>query len=416
MPVRLRESPADVERRRGLRRMRTIALALLLVAAVVYVATLDRGGAWGYVNATAEAAMVGAIADWFAVTALFRHPLGLPIPHTAIIPTRKRLLGEGLRDFVTDNFLSEDVVRDRVDRAQVSMRAGRWLADEAHSTLVVRETSRMLRHGLTRIGDDDVAALVTEELLPRLADEPLSEVVGRLLQEVVIDGAHHGLVDLTLIEAHRWLEGNAETVMAVVGERAPWWTPQWIDETVARRVHREAVEWVRDIRDEPGHPARVALDRLLGELAQDLQHDPETIERAERLKHRLLAAPQVVTTAAALWTAVRRALLVSLDDPDSVVRTRAVAALTDFGRRLGTDEALRVRLDGWAGDFAAYVVTTYGAEMATVISDTVDRWDGDEAARRIELHVGRDLQFIRINGTLVGGLAGLVIHAVAELL
>ncbi len=410
------ETAADGERRRGLRRMRALALGLLVLAAVVYVATLDGGGGWGYVNAAAEAAMVGAIADWFAVTALFRHPLGLPIPHTAIIPNRKRLLGRSLQDFVTDNFLAEDVVRDRVGSAEVSLRVGRWLSQEQHSARVVDEASRMLGHGLARVRDEDVAALVREELVPRLSDEPLSEVSGRLLQEVVTDRAHHGLVDIALVEAHRWLVLNADTVEEVVGERAPWWTPEWLDERVARRVHRELVTWVADIRDDPQHPARLALDDLLGELAHDLQHDPATIERAERLKRRLLTAPQVLDTAVSLWVAVRRALLVTLEDPDGVVRVRAAAALADFGRRLGTDPALRARLDGWAADLAAYVVETYGAEMTTVITETIDRWDGDEAARRIELHVGRDLQFIRINGTLVGGLAGLLIHALSQLM
>ena len=395
--------------------MRLVALSLLLFAAVVYVATLDRSGGWSYVHAASEAAMVGAIADWFAVTALFRHPLGLPIPHTAIIPTRKNALAHSLQEFVTDNFLSESVVRDRVHRAEVSLRVGRWLADPTHSDRVVREANRMLRHGLHRIRDEDIELLVREELIPRLVDEPLSEITGRLLQEVVADGAHHGLVDLTLIEAHRWLMANGEAVAALVEDRAPWWTPEWLDERVARRVHLEAVAWVRDIRDDKAHPARIALDRLLADLAGELQSDPATMERAERFKRRVLESPQALTTATSLWTVVRRALLTTLDEPESALRTRAVAALTDFGTRLGSDQPLRDRLDGWAADFAAYVVATYGAEMTTVITETIERWDGAEASRRIELHVGRDLQFIRINGTLIGGLAGLLIYAAAQL-
>jgi uncharacterized membrane-anchored protein YjiN (DUF445 family) len=405
----------DADRLRALRRMKAVALGLLAFAAVIYVLTLDRGGAWTYVHATAEAAMVGAIADWFAVTALFRHPLGLPIPHTALIPTRKRLLGRSLQEFVTENFLSEQVVRQRVAGAQVGQRLGGWLREPANSERVVQAAGRMLRDGLTRVRDDDVALLVTEELLPRLAEEPLSEVSGRLLEEVVRDGAHHGLVDMALAEAHRWLERNADTVAELVAERAPWWTPVWVDEQVSRRIHVEALAWVGDIRDDQAHPARIAIDRLLGELATDLQHNPDTMARAERLKRRLLESPQVVSTAISVWIAVRRALVTTLDNPDSALHTRAADELSDFGRRLCSDDELRARVDGWAGDFAAYIVTTYGTEMATVISDTVERWDGDEAARRIELHVGRDLQFIRINGTLVGGLAGLLIHTASQL-
>ena len=405
---------ADEERRRGLRQMRTVALGLLLLAAVVYVLTLDRGGAWAYVHATAEASMVGAIADWFAVTALFRHPLGIPIPHTALIPRRKQALGVSLQQFVTDNFLVEHVVRDRITSAQISLRVGRWLADPAHCARVVDEASRLATLGLERIGDDDVAALVEHELVPRLLQEPLSPVAGSLLAEVVRDGAHHGLVDLTLAEAHRWLEQNEETVAAVLGTRAPWWTPAWLDDQVTHRVHVELLAWVRDISDDPLHPARLALDAWLSQLASDLQHDPDTMERAERLKARVLGQPRVVTTATALWNALRRALVTSLADPASAVRGRAEKALSDFGVRLTEDAALRDRLDGYAADLAAFVVTTYGDEITTVITDTVDRWDGDEAARRIELHVGRDLQFIRINGTLVGGLAGLLIHTAAQ--
>jgi uncharacterized membrane-anchored protein YjiN (DUF445 family) len=409
-------SAADERRRRGLRRMRAVALSLLGLAAVVYVLTLDRGGAWGYVHATAEASMVGAIADWFAVTALFRHPLGLPIPHTALIPRRKQALGVSLREFVTDNFLVEDVVRARVLSAGISGRVGRWLADPAHRSRVVEEGSRLVRTGLERVGDDDVAALVEHELVPRLLEEPLSPVAGGLLAEIVREKAHHGLVDLTLIETVRWLERNEEAVAAALLTRAPWWTPEWLDEQVTHRVHREVLGWVRDIRDDPDHKARQSLDELLGQLAEDLQHDPATMDRAERLKQRVLSQPRVVTTATALWNAVRRALVTSLADPDSAVRARAHSQLDAFSTRLADDEELRTRLDGYAADLAAFFVATYGTEVTTVITETVDRWDGDEAARRIELHVGRDLQFIRINGTLVGGLAGLVIHAVSQAL
>ncbi|MBA2641095.1 MAG: DUF445 domain-containing protein [Nocardioidaceae bacterium] len=405
----------DEARRRGLRRMRQVAVGLLLLAAIVYVGTLDRGGPWPYVHATAEAAMVGAIADWFAVTALFRHPLGIPIPHTALIPRRKQALGVSLQEFVTDNFLVEHVVRDRVTAAGIAGRVGSWLADPAHRTRVVDEGARLARLGLDRIGDDDVAALVEHELVPRLLDEPLSPLVGNLLAEVVRDGAHHGLVDLVVVEVHRWLLVNEETVAAVVGTRAPWWSPGWLDQQVGQRVHTELLGWVTDVRDDPRHEARQALDALLGRLANDLQHDPDTMDAAEQLKRRVLGQPRVVTTATALWNAVRRALVTSLADPDSAVRARAHVQLAALAERLRDDAELRTRLDGYAADLAAFVVTTYGNEITTVITETVDRWDGDEAARRIELHVGRDLQFIRINGTLVGGLAGLVIHTLTQL-
>jgi uncharacterized membrane-anchored protein YjiN (DUF445 family) len=395
--------------------MRAFALLLLALAAVVFVSTLGRDGPWGYVNATAEAAMIGGIADWFAVTALFRHPLGLPIPHTALVPNRKDMLARSLQEFFTENFLSEDVVRDRVADAGVARRLGSWLSEEPHSARVADEAARALRRGLMRIRDEDVTALVEHELLPRLVEEPLSEVAGRLLGELVDDGAHHGLVDLALDEAHRWLTQNPTTFAEVLAQRAPWWTPQWLDERVTHRAHLEAIAWVRDIRTDPWHHARRALDSWLAALATGLQEDPEIKERAERFKRRVLAEPQVLAAATALWSALRRAASQALDDANSDLRARAVTSLVALGERLGHDTDLRTRVDGYAADAAAYVVERYGEELTTVITDTIRRWDGREAAQRIELHVGRDLQFIRINGTLVGGLAGLVIHTLAQL-
>ena len=410
-PILSSEPAADEARRRGLRRMRSVAVSLLVLAAVVYVATLGRDGFWGYVNAGAEASMVGAIADWFAVTALFRHPLGVPVPHTAIIPRRKDELGRGLEEFVGDNFLQEDVIRERVATAGVSGRVGRWLADENHARRVVDEVSVVTATVLGKVRDDQVSDFFTEALLPRFRDEPIAPLAGGLLAEVVADDLHHGLVDLALEELHRWLVGNPETFIEVIGERAPWWTPPRLNDVVTTRIHIEVVRWVSDIRDDPHHHARGALDQVLAQLADDLLTDPATQERAERLKERVLAHPQVLATGISLWNALRRALLASLDDPQGAVRRRALAELSSFAGRLTTEEALRDRLDRTAADAAVFVISRYGAELTAVITHTIERWDGKEAARRIELHVGRDLQFIRINGTLVGGLVGVLIHA-----
>ncbi|HEX6443455.1 MAG TPA: DUF445 domain-containing protein [Streptosporangiales bacterium] len=407
---------SDSARLRGLRRMRALALALLVLAAVVYALTLGHGAGWAFLNSAAEAAMVGALADWFAVTALFRRPLGLPIPHTAIIPTRKEALGRSLEQFVAENFLAESVVRDKVASAELSLRVGGWLAEPAHSTRVVAEAARLVRGGLSVLRDDDVTSLVEQVLIPRLMNESMSPIAGRLLGDVVTERAHHGLVDLALAEIERWLADNPERVARLVGTRAPKWSPHWLNAKVTRRVEREVVAWVADVRADREHPARIAFDDLLSRLADDLQHDADTMAAAERLKRRVLGHPRVGPTATAVWNAVRRSLIEAVEEPDGLLRQRGVDALTAFGRRLTEDAALRKRLDGHAVDAVGYVVSTFGAEIATVISDTVNRWDGKEAARKIELHVGRDLQFIRINGTVVGALAGLAIHTLTVLL
>lgn len=414
-PIIAANPELDLERRRGLRRMRTLAVALLVFAALVYVVTLDRDGWLGFVNAGAEASMVGAVADWFAVTALFKHPLGLPVPHTALIPRRKDELGRSLEEFVGENFLQASIVRERIGAADLSRRLGSWVAVEDNARRVVDEGATLLHLGLARFRDEDMVSLIEEALLPRFRAEPVSPVAGSLLQEIVRDGAHHGLVDLALGEAHRWLTQNRETFVEVVGERAPWWAPAALNERVTHRIHIEVVAWVEDIRDNPYHHARVALDSALAQLADDLLHDTATQERMERLKDRVLSHPQLVVTATSLWNAFRRALMESLEDTDGPLRRRALVELTRFGERLQRDEALRDKLDGYAADLAVFAVTRYGAELTAVITHTVNRWDGKEAARRIELHVGRDLQFIRINGTIVGGLVGVLIHAFAVL-
>jgi uncharacterized membrane-anchored protein YjiN (DUF445 family) len=410
-------SQGDALRLRGLRRMRALALSLLVLAAIIYVLTRDHDSGWlGYVNAGSEAAMVGAIADWFAVTALFRHPLGLPIPHTAIIPKRKESLGESLQEFVADNFLKEDVIRERIASAGVGRRVGEWLVDDRHADRMVSEGSRILADALGHVRETDVAAVIQEALIPRLREEELSPVVGQLLEEVLRDDAHRGLVDLAVDELGRWLLHNHDEVAALIENRAPSWTPQWLDKRVATWVHDQVVEWVADIGRTPDHNARIALDNWLRDLAQALQHDPETMERFERLKVRMLAQPGVSTTSVQLWEALRRALVDSLGDENGLLRTRAAEEIERFGQRLIDDPTLSERVDTTMSNVAAYAVNNYGHEVATIISATVNRWDGKETADRIELHVGRDLQFIRINGTVVGGLAGIVIHAISAIL
>ncbi len=409
------DAAGDEERRRGLRRMRTVALGLLVLAAVVFLLTLGRDGFWGFVNAGAEASMVGAMADWFAVTALFRHPLGLPIPHTAIIPRKKDMLARSLQDFMGANFLREEIIRDRVLAAGIARRTAAWVLVPRNSARVIDEAVTMSISGLERLRDETVAALLDEAVLPRLREEPVSPIAGTFLAEVVRDQAHHGLVDLALAEARRWLLLNEETFTAVLAERAPWWAPQRVNDVVTKRLHLEAVQWVEDIQDDPRHHVRLALDDLLAQLAHDLLHDPQTMARAERLKLRVLEHPQLLATATSLWGAFRTALIQALREPDSPLRVRAEAQLREFAGRVRDDAALQARMDGYAADLAAFVVGRYGDELTTVISHTIERWDGRETAEKVELFVGRDLQFIRINGTIVGGLVGVIIHAVSLL-
>ncbi|HLS46063.1 MAG TPA: DUF445 domain-containing protein, partial [Ornithinicoccus sp.] len=406
----------DEQRRANLRRMRLVATSLLVLAAIIFVLTHGRDGFWGYVNAASEAGMVGAVADWFAVTALFRHPLGLPVPHTAIIPKRKDMLARSLEEFVAQNFLTASTIRERYLDAKVTARLGHWLGQRENAGRVVRETAPLAAQLLDRVGGTDLQDFVEQTLLPRVRREPISPVAGHLLEAVVDDKAHQGVMDIGFRELHVWLAGHPQEVSRIIGARAPWWSPAWVDEMVVGRIYQELVAWAKDIDDDKSHRVRLALDSYLADLAQDMQHDDDTMANVERLKERLLEHPQVGPSVVALWDAVKVVLLEQLADPDGQLLTRLTDELRGLGDRLVTDDSLQTRVDHWGADAAAALVPRYGAELTSVISHTIGRWDGRDAAERIELHVGRDLQFIRINGTVVGALVGLLIHAVSQLL
>ncbi|MEU2505498.1 DUF445 domain-containing protein [Streptomyces sp. NPDC007863] len=410
---------ADEERNRGVRRMKALATALLALVAVVYAlatwAENAGAGAWaGYVAAAAEAGMVGALADWFAVTALFRHPLGLPIPHTAIIPTKKDQLGASLGSFVGENFLSADVVRGRLRALGVARRLGAWLADPAHADRVTEEAATALRGALTVLRDADVQAVVGEAITRRAEQAEIAPGVGKTLERMVADGAHRRAVDLVCTRAHDWLVTHGDSVMDAVQGGAPGWTPRFVDRKVGERVYKELLRFVTEMRDMPTHPARGAIDRFLTDFAADLQADTDTRARVERLKSDLLARPEVQDVIASAWASVRALIIAAAEDDQSQLRLRARASLISLGKRLASDARLQSKVDGWLETAVIHLVTTYRPEITSLITETVAGWDADQTSRKIEANIGRDLQFIRINGTVVGALAGLLIYTVSH--
>ena len=325
----------DAQRWADLRRMKRLATSLLAVAAVIYLATLPwRHSGWqGFVNTTAEAAMVGAVADWFAVTALFRHPLGLKVPHTAIIPTRKDTLGHNLEDFVATHFLAEDVVRQRVAASHITARTGAWLARRAGAERLTAELASLARGALTVLRDDSVVPVLEDVFFSKVLRRPWGPPSGRLLARVVADGAHHRLVDVVVDQLHLWLTEHEEVVIRLVLDRAPSWTPNWLDQRIATRAYAEALGFARDVRADPHHRARKALDSLLVEFARDLQFDPPTQEKADAFRDRLLDHPDVRGALAQLWTTVRAArLLGSRAAPLATSRSKATYSAVVVGR------------------------------------------------------------------------------------
>jgi uncharacterized membrane-anchored protein YjiN (DUF445 family) len=413
----------EQDKQRGLRRMKAVALGFLLGAAVVYVVArryedpTSAALAWvGYVRALAEAGMVGALADWFAVTALFRHPLGLPIPHTAIIPRKKDALGENLSDFVGANFLAEEVVRDKLRRVGIGARLGRWLAQHRNAERVTVELSTVVRAAVTVLRDDDVHAVLENAVVKRLVEQPWGPPLGRLLGQLLTDGAHHKLVDLVAERIYEWVRDNHSAVLRVVSQRLPGWSPRFVDELITDKLYAEVLAFAWAVHSDPDHTMRKAVDTFLMDFAQDLRTDPATIERAESVKQQVLAHPEFQTVVGSAWGTAKKMLLEAAEDPSSELRRRVRDGLVALGGRLTSDAELRSKVDTWLDGVASYVVSNYRSEITTLITDTVQRWDAEETSRKVELQIGRDLQFIRINGTVVGALAGLAIHTVSQLL
>jgi uncharacterized membrane-anchored protein YjiN (DUF445 family) len=415
------DSAADAERRTGLRRMKVVALSFLLGATVIFLvctwAQSNGAAAWvGYVRAAAEAGMVGALADWFAVTALFKHPLGIPIPHTAIIKRKKDQLGEGLGAFVRENFMSPEVVATKLRDAEVAGRMGKWLSDSSHAERVAAEASTMLRVLVEMLRDEDVQQVLDRMIVKRIAQPQWGPPIGRVLASLLEEGRQEALIQLLADRAFEWSLNSGEVIERVIERDSPTWSPRWVDHLVGDRIHRELMDFTDKVRRNPDHELRRSATKFLFEFADDLQHDEATIERAENVKEQIMARDEVAKAAETAWTAAKRIILESVDDPSSALRSRIADSVVHIGESLRDDAELRDKVDNWIVRAAQHLVEQYGTEITAIITETIERWDADEASRRIELHVGRDLQFIRINGTVVGSLAGLAIYSVAQLL
>ncbi|HEY0520140.1 MAG TPA: DUF445 domain-containing protein [Ilumatobacteraceae bacterium] len=412
-------SAADLERRTALRKMKVIATALLLVVtAVFFIARwLEQSHDWvGYVRAFAEAAMVGALADWFAVSALFRHPLGIPIPHTAIIPHRKDQIGRSLGEFVQTNFLTREVLNERLAGAKVGKRLGDWLADPQNAAKAGEGVGDLLRGALEVLDDRDVASALETLVERRVRATPVAPLVGKAIDLAVEGGHHQRLLDAVLTGLRGFLDDNRKTFRERLEHESPWWIPETIDDKLFAKIYGAVHSFLADVAADKDHEVRKSIDARVVAFSDRLRGDPELLAKGEELKTELLAHPDVRAWLGSLWGELKRNTVGALDDPTSELRQRLDRSLTSLGRRLADEAELQAKVDDWVMRAAGHVVDHYRGEVADLIAGTVAKWDGKATGERMELQVGRDLQFIRINGTIVGGLAGLVIYTVSQLL
>jgi uncharacterized membrane-anchored protein YjiN (DUF445 family) len=408
----------DTDRQRGLRRMKAVALGLLVAAAIVYVITkIDGGDGWvGYVRAFSEAAMVGALADWFAVTALFRHPLGIPIPHTAIIPKRKDQIGRSLGDFVETNFLTQEVLGERLAHAKVGHRLGTWLSHPSNAQRASEGLGDALKGTLEVLDDKEVQHALEGAVRNRVRATPAAPLVGKAIDLSVEGGHHQRLLDAVLVGLGGFLDDNRITFRARLEEESPWWVPEPIDDRIFEKIYGAVGRFVTDVGGDPDHEVRHSIDTRVVEFAGRLKTDPELLAKGEELKDELLDHPEFRAWIESLWLGAKRGMIEATDDPASEFRLSAATSLQRLGGRLTREPELQRKVDDWVERAVGYVVERYRSEVSDLIASTVERWDGESTAQKMELQVGRDLQFIRINGTLVGGLAGIVIHALGDFL
>ncbi|MEX0730690.1 MAG: DUF445 domain-containing protein [Aquisalimonadaceae bacterium] len=407
-------SGSDASQREVLRRHRRIAGACLLVAGLVFLFTylLDAPGYWLLlVRAGAEAGLIGGIADWFAVTALFRRPLGLPIPHTAILPRNKDRLGEGLGRFVADNFLEPDMVLRRLEDAEPALRLGQWLRERDNAALVAERLLVMAPDVLNAFDDREVRGFYADAFRDQAARVDLVPVAERLLR-MVMEGRHHQqLFDRSVILARELLARNRQLIYQRVEERSSWWIPRRFDRRLAQAIVEGVEEWLTDLSDAE-HPSRLELDRALYAFTQQVHASEGARQRLDALRDQLLASPEVREMLETAWDDLRGNVLEGLNDPQSRFRHALIGSFQRFGQTLCDDSEARERLDGRFGLLLRELVLPFREQIGRFIADVVRSWDSETLSERLELAVGRDLQFIRINGTVVGALVGVVLFVV----
>ena len=420
MSVHAPAGPAILHRpQRGVRGMRVLATTMLAAMAVLFVAAshfVHVHPALGFVRAFAEAAMVGGIADWFAVTALFRHPLGLPIPHTAIIPRNKDRIGDTLAAFLRDNFLTPRVVARRMRSVDVAGAVGRFLAMPPGEGRLRQGASRLLADILESLDEEQLGGMVKSALAARMRSVDISPLLGRTLEAAMTADRHVPMVDAIVTWTGRTLDANEDLIRDMVHQRAGWVLRlAGLDERLAEAIIDGLRRLTIDMAVDPAHPLRAKAEEGLARLAFNLQNDPDTQAKVEEWKNDMIDNEAVGNWIGGIWENSRAGLLAAARDPDAALAGRFGEALRQLGETLQKEPRLARAINQFARRAAAGIAASYGSGIVKLVSETVRAWDARTVTDRLEAAVGRDLQYIRINGTLVGGLVGLVIHTVEVL-
>jgi uncharacterized membrane-anchored protein YjiN (DUF445 family) len=412
----------DAEKVRQYAIMRGRATGLLAGFAVLFVGVSvlihlrpDLAPFWvRLVRATAEAAMVGGLADWFAVTALFRHPLGIPIPHTAIVAQRKDRIGRSLGNFVGNNFLAREVIARQLAGMKLGERAAWWLAKPEHQERVARAIAAGVARAAESMPDDELRESVHGTLVGQLRKAHVAPLLGDLLALATTDDRHQEMLDRLVALVSRVVHDNKELIRTRIAEESPWWVPEAVDDKLYQKIVAGIERTLGDVAANDAHPLRGQFDHALRDFTDKLHNSPETIARAEAMKERMLQHPAVAELSGALLSAARQSLT-RYAGPDAPSPEPLQRALAGIAERALTNDALLQDVDDALERLVLGVVDQYRPEVAALIARTVEGWDATDASRKIEVQIGRDLQFIRINGTLVGGLVGMLLYLITVL-
>jgi uncharacterized membrane-anchored protein YjiN (DUF445 family) len=396
-----------------LRRMKQIPILLLLLMAWLFAFTLHHQAPWAaWLHAFAEAGMVGALADWFAVVALFRHPLGLPIPHTAIIPNRKDDIGESMSRFVADHFLEPEVVRKKLQKTNLAEFVVNWLNSDKGRQSIGDLSTAALGWALGALHEERVRRFLSRLSRRQMESISLAPLVGTTLEWLVRGERHQQILTQVLRYTIVLLHDNRDAIREKVKHESPWWLPGFVDDRILEKMLARIEHQLFEMALDQEHPLRDQFNLWVQNLAQELRHNLEHRRLGNDIKEQILANDELQDYLYGLWRELADSIEADLVKPDSTIRQNLGQWLDNIAEELDHDQGMQAWINAWLVDAITMIVGRNSAQISSLISDTVKSWDGMDTSRRVELAIGRDLQFIRINGTLVGGLVGLIIHAI----
>ncbi len=402
-----------------LKKTKLLATGLFLVMVLFFIISTifeNKFFFLAYVKAFSEAAMVGALADWFAVVALFRYPLGLKIPHTAIIPKNKDRIGENLAQFVREEFLTENVISPKIEKLNASSIIAEKLSDEIFVSRIINNISSYIPEFIQKLEDSDVKLFLQENIIEKIKKINLSSSLGSILEFVFSNGKDKLIIDEIINITIGLLNNNEDKIKELIKKESPWWIPSFIDNSVYKKLVVRIREYLEELKYNENSENREKILSKVNKVINDLKSSTEFHKKSEEIKQKIFSDETITDILSKLISDLKRKVLEDLKKENSFIKDKSAEFILSLGVSFAKDDALKTKLNKWIKDFSVNVLVSNAASIGSVISDTFKSWDADEVSDKLENQVGKDLQFIRINGTIIGGIVGLVIYFISALL